>query len=149
MGALMVGLDAHAPAQARVASTDLWLVHKHPGGKETAQHLNVRGELGSPVPFFFDQERAGTAALDVFGRLTLRPGSREPLALELSAQRVLVGVPGLNNPNELQTRGLGQIGIEIDPNSVISFVIPLGTGSDWAPFAGHSISLRIKSRLIR
>jgi len=165
MGLLVLSVTARDPGRAKVASTDLWLVHKHPGGKETTQHINVRSELNSPVPFFFDEERVGTAVLDVFGRLTLRPTAGDSLALEFSAQRVLAGeqygvnsshfgsgIAGqmiLSNSLAFGSNGGGQMVLEIGPDSVTEFEIPQGSGPGWAAFAGHTLSVRVKSRRMR
>jgi hypothetical protein len=162
---LIVGLKAQEPDRKRVASTDLWLVHKQPGGKETMQHINVRGELNSSIPFFFDEERVGTAVLDVFGQLTLRPKAGDSLALEFSAQRLLAGEQyGLNSSHfgssagskvvlsdslSVSSNGGGKMVLEIGPDSVTSFEIPQGSGPEWKAFAGHSLSVRVKSKRMR
>jgi len=146
---LVVSLQAREPERVRVTSTDLWLVHKHPDGKETTQHLNVRGELNSPIPFFFDEERVGAAVLDVFGRFTLRPKAGDTVALEFSAQRLLVGEQYAVNGSHFGNRGGGKMVTEIGPDSVTSFEIPQGSGPSWRAFAGHSLSVRVKSRRMR
>ena len=146
---LIVGLKAREPLRVRVTSTDLWLVHKHPGGKETTQHINVRGELNSTIPFYFDEERAGTAVLDVFGRFTLRPKAGDVVALEFSAQRLLAEEPNAVNYSHFGNRGGGQMVTEIGPDTVTSFEIPQGSGPGWQAFAGHSLSVRVKSRRMR
>ncbi len=164
VGTLVVGLMAHYVERVPVTSTDVWLVHKHPDGKETTQHLNVRGELNSRIPFFFDPERADTAALDVFGAITLRPKAGGLVALELSAQRLLVGEPNAinssyfgnpegrkvgGNSRDLAMGGGGQMVIQIGPESVTSFEIPQGSGPGWEAFAGHSLALRVQSKRLR
>ena len=149
VGTLIVGLKAREPERARVVSTDLWLVHKHPDGKETTQHINVRGELNATIPFFFDEERVGTAVLDVFGRLTLRPKAGDSMALEFSAQRFLAGEQFATNSSYFGNTGGGRMVTEIGPDSVTSFEIPQGTGPGWAAFAGHTLSVRVKSRRMR
>ena len=143
---LIVGLEAREPERVRVASTDLWLVHRDPAGKETTQHINVRGNLNTSIPFFFDEERAGPAVLDVFGRFTLRPKTGDTLALEFNAQRFLAGEPYGVNASHF---GSGRMVTEIGPDSVTSFEIPLGSGPGWKAFAGHSLSVRVKSRRMR
>ena len=145
-GSLVLSLTARDAGRAKVASTELWLVHKYPGGRETTQHVAVRSELNAPIPFFFDEERAGTAVLDVSGRLTLRAAAGDKLALEFTAERVLAGQQNaVNSAN----RGGGQMAVEIAPGAVTSFEIPLGSGPGWEAFAGHSLSVRVKSKLIR
>lgn len=149
VGTLVVSLKAREPERTRVVSTDLWLVHKHPGGKETTQHINVRGELNTSIPFYFDEERVGSAALDVFGRFTLRPKAGDSVALEFSAQRLLAGEQFAVNASHFGTRGGGKMVTEIGPESVTSFEIPQGSGPGWGPFAGHSLSVRVKSKRMR
>ena len=144
---LFVGLREREPERTRVTTTDLWLVHKHPGGKETTQHLNVRGEFHASIPFYFDEERVGTAVLDVFGRFTLRPKAGDSVALEFSAQRLLAGEQ--NAVNYSHFGGGGRMVTEIGPDSVTEFAIPQGSGPAWAAFAGHSLSVRVRSRKMR
>ena len=146
VGVLVAGLEAREPERVRVASTDLWLVHRDPAGKETTQHINVRGNLNTSIPFFFDEERAGPAVLDVFGRFTLRPKTGDTLALEFNAQRFLAGEPYGVNASHF---GSGRMVTEIGPDSVTSFEIPLSSGPGWKAFAGHSLSVRVKSRRMR
>lgn len=146
VGTLIVGLKAQEPERARVVSTDLWLVHKQPGGKETMQHINVRGGLNSSIPFFFDEERTGNAVLDVFGQVTLRPKAGDAMALEFTAQRFLAGEEYAWNSSHF---GSGRMVTEIGPDSVTSFDIPLGSGPGWKALAGHSLSVRVKSRRMR
>ena len=102
----------------------------------------------APIPFFFDEERAGTAVLDVSGRLTLRAAAGDKLALEFTAERFLAGQNAINSNNPAN-RGGGQMAVEIAPGAVTSFEIPLGSGAGWESFAGHSLSVRLKSRMIR
>lgn len=149
VGVLVLSLTPRDPGRAKVASTDLWLVHKYPGGRETTQHITVRSELNSPIPFFFDAERAGTAVLDVSGRLTLRPTAGDKLALEFTAERVLAGEQSTINPGNTGNRGGGQMAVEIAPDAVTSFEIPLGSGPGWEAFAGHSLSVRVKTKRMR
>lgn len=148
-GMLVLSLTPRDAGRAKVATTDLWLVHKYPGGRETTQHVAVRSELNAPIPFFFDEERAGTAVLDVSGRLTLRPAAGDKLALEFTAERVLAGQPNAVNSSNPANRAGGQMATEIAPGAVTSFEIPLASGPGWEAFAGHSLSVRVKSKLIR
>ena len=149
IGHLVLSLTARDLGRAKLASTDLWLVHKYPGGRETTQHLVVRSELNSPVPFFFDEERAGAAILDVSGRLTLRSAAADKLALEFTAERVLAGEQTAINSTNSGNRGGGQMVVEIAQGAVTSFEIPLGSGAGWEAFAGHSLSVRVQNKIIR
>jgi len=74
MGTLVIGMQARE-AMRTLTSTDMWLVHKVPGGKEITQHVNVRGKFNAPLSFFFDGVREGQRVIDVFGEITLRARS--------------------------------------------------------------------------
>jgi hypothetical protein len=143
---LMIRAVAREPVRERVVETKVWLVHRQPGGQEKVQQLELRSAFDSAIPFFFDEVRAGSSVLDVFG--TLRPRSTAPglISVEFSAERRLT-TGGADA--DTQYLGIGDAVISMGPEGVTEYQIPIGTTGAWEAFKGHSLAVRVQSRRIR
>jgi hypothetical protein len=157
LATLVVALKEVEPQRERVASTDLWLVHRAPDGRETSQQLNVRGGYNEELPFVFDDLRIGQDTLDISGSVLARTGSGGTVALQFTAERRWSRGTGFPSVKVL---GNGGTTFTLKPDDVTSVMIPLVTegvpmdarssqpGRDPA-LLGHSLSIRLRSRQIR
>src|SRR5690606_24368753 len=79
-----------------LTSTDLWLVHRQPDGKELAEHVNVRGKFNEPLSFYFEGVAVGDQVIDVLGEFTLRARGPKTVGVALSAERQLSRLTAAN-----------------------------------------------------
>ena len=144
---LLVSLRHAEPPRERVVSTDLWLVHRRPDGKESVQQQTVRTNFGRAGGFYFDELKVGDVVLDVFGELTPRARPDGSITLALSTQREVFvqGKSQLESPNHSYV-GTGGAALVFKPDDVVSFEIPM---KPWPSLAGDSFTLRVRTRQIR
>lgn len=143
---LSVTLRTKEPARPRVVSTNVWLVHRRPGGQESTQALNIRGAFDAELPFFFDGVKVGSSVLDVSGMIRPRSQAGDLISLEFSAERRLTS--GDLHPDTRYV-GNGDVVISTGPKGVTEYEIPFGTSKGWEAFAGHSLAVRVQSARLR
>jgi hypothetical protein len=144
LATLIVALKETEPYRERVVSTDLWLVHRGPDGKERTQQLNVRGGFNETMPFVFDDIKVGADVLDVNGTLTPRSTADGSILLEFSAERRWSRAA--QSPDTVVV-GNGVTSLALKPGDVTSISIPLEVRAK--PLPGHTLSIRVRSAQIR
>jgi hypothetical protein len=146
LATFVIALKGEAPGRRRVASTDLWLVHRQPGGKEHTEQVNVRGGFDERIPFVFDHIVIDALRVDVAGSITLRSGTAGEIALELDTNR---NVMGSASGSEWGYFGGGSTVLRVTPGDVISIEFPFPASAGFEALREHSLSIRIRSRQIR
>lgn len=157
LATLVVALKEIEPQRERVVSTDLWLVHRAPDGRETSQQISVRGGYNVTLPFLFEDLRIGQDILDISGTVLARTGPGGTVRVQFGAERRWSR--GTEFPS-VHVLGNGEVTFTLKPDDVTSVVIPLvteGQSSDTVAsqpgrdpaLLGHSLSIRLRSRQIR
>lgn len=148
LATLLVALKETEPHRPRVVSTDLWLVHRDPQGRELTQQLTVRGGYNVTLPFVFNGVRIAGSLLDIEGTLLARTGPNNGVLLEFEAERRWSRDGAFP---DISVVGNGRTTFNLQPGDVTSVVLPLKAGGAVADpaLAGHSLSLRLRSSQIR
>jgi hypothetical protein len=131
----------------RIIAADIWLVERLPNGAEKSQTQGIRGLPNRAIPFYFDSIVDGKAALDIVGRIVVRPGNP---ALEVALQtRSRWGETALLDENDGQgatARWLESV-IQVKPEEIVEVSLPKLDGA--GVFANRVFSIRIRVRRLR
>ena len=137
---------------ARLTSTDLWLVERMPDGSEHAQMLTVRGQFGRPTSFYFEPLADGVAKLDFYGEFTLTTNGGN-LGLGITVRSRFIDNSGItavlhDSPNSGRARAVDKT-LTLTPGEVVGLELPRLGENESGAFSGRSYSIRIRTRQIR
>jgi hypothetical protein len=139
---IRASVDAYPSANVdrRLVAADLWLVERLANGSEAqrSQMLSVRGLPNRPFPFYFDSVPEGKASLDIYGRLTVRPGSGAMAVVVETRSR-----DGDRGPFRSTTSPT-----EMKPDETVEIRLPK-FGDDAGAFAKREFAIKIRARQLR
>jgi len=135
----------------RLVTTDLWLVERLLDGTERGQTLSLRGSFNRATPFYFDTVTDRGAALEFFGEFTLTTiGDHLTMRLEVKSRLIENGraSTAISEGNLWRSRRVNPV-LTLAPGEVVAVELPRLSESDSGAFAGHTFSIRVRSRQIR
>ena len=134
-----------ADDEARLVSTEMWLVERLADGTEAqrSQPLNIRGIPNHPMRFFFDSITEGANSLYLYGMVLARVES-DSLALTLETRARWKGAPAIfGGPHRTVNSE-----VRVKPDETVEIKLP-ALGEMVGPFAKRSLSIRVRSRQLR
>lgn len=142
LASLRVSVEPHPMEwlERRLIHADLWLVEQVSNGPERSQMVSVRGLPNRAIPFYFDRITDGAVSLDIYGRLTARPGT--------GMFSVTVETRGRLGDKDTSERSTAPSEIQLKLNEIVEIRLPK-LGEAAGPFAARDFSIRIRARQLR